>query len=160
MLLGVVSDTHGQVEHTRRAVRILESLGPAAVIHCGDIGAPEIIDLFRPWPIHYVFGNVDYEERVLRAAIEAAGQRCHGRFGELEFAGKRLAFLHSDDAALFRRTTSSAKYALVCYGHTHRAEQHLEGNTLVLNPGAVYRAKPHSIAVVDLAEMRATIVEV
>jgi predicted phosphodiesterase len=48
----------------------------------------------------------------------------------------------------------------VCYGHTHVAESHLEGRTLVLNPGALYRATPHSIATVDLQTMEATIVPV
>ena len=44
------------------------------------------------------------------------------------------------------------------YGHTHEAEQHREGKTLVLNPGALYRANPHSIAVVELDTMEATII--
>lgn len=160
MLLGVVSDTHGQVDHTRRAARVLESLAPDAVIHCGDIGGVSVIELFRPWPTNYVFGNVDRNERELRAAIEAAGQSCHGRFGELELEGRRIAFLHSDDAARFRTTIASGAYDLVCYGHTHKAEQHRDGRMLVLNPGAIYRANPHSIAVVELATMTATIVEV
>lgn len=160
MLLGVVSDSHGQLDPTRRAVRMLESLAPEVVIHCGDIGSPEIVELFRPWTTHYVFGNVDGQERELRAAIAAAGQTCHERFGELQLAARRVAFLHSDDAAKFRTTTGSGAYDLVCYGHTHQAEQHWEGNTLILNPGAIFRANPHSIAVVDLVEMKATIVVV
>lgn len=46
MLLGVVSDSHGHVGNTRQAVRMLQSLDVAAVIHCGDIGTPEIVKLF------------------------------------------------------------------------------------------------------------------
>ncbi|MGE3778384.1 MAG: metallophosphoesterase family protein, partial [Pirellulaceae bacterium] len=42
---------------------------------------------------------------------------------------------------------------LVCYGHTHQALERFEGATHVLNPGAVYRAKPHSVAVVRLPEL-------
>lgn len=160
MLIGVVSDSHGQVELTRAAVRILESLAPEAVLHCGDIGSTAIIELFRPWPTHYVFGNVDRDEIELRRAIQTAGQTCHGRFCELTLAGRRIAILHSDDARRFRETTHGGAYDLVCYGHTHRAEHHLEGKTLVLNPGAIYRANPHSIAVVDLATMTPTIVTV
>ncbi|MDZ4784387.1 MAG: metallophosphoesterase family protein [Planctomycetia bacterium] len=160
MLLGVVSDSHGQLDHTLRAVRMLESLSPVVVIHCGDIGSTAVIELFRPWPTHYVFGNVDRDEAELRQAIVAAGHQCHERFGELELAGRRIAFLHSDDLRRFRETTSSGQYDLVCYGHTHRAEQHTEGKTLILNPGAMHRANPHSIAVVDLETMLATVVAV
>ena len=53
---------------------------------------------------------------------------------------------------------ASGDYDLVCYGHTHAAEQHREGKTLVLNPGALYRADPHSLAVVELETLEATIV--
>ena len=160
MLLGVVSDTHGQLDQTRRAMRMLESLAPDVVIHCGDIGSARVVELFRPWNMHYVFGNVDRHEAELRTAILSAGHQCHGRFGELELAGRRIAFLHSDDERRFRETTTADQYDLVCYGHTHHAEQHRAGKALILNPGAIHRANPHSIAVVDLASMTATIVEI
>ena len=62
---------------------------------------------------------------------------CYGRFGNLELAGRRIALIHSDDAKLFRRITTSNEYDLVCYGHTHQAEQHREGKTLILNPGSL-----------------------
>jgi hypothetical protein len=32
------------------------------------------------------------------------------------------------------------------------------GHTLALNPGALYRADPHSLAVVELATLQATII--
>jgi uncharacterized protein len=81
MLIGVVSDSHGRVEYTLAAVRMLESLDVAAVLHCGDIGSAEIVRLFAPWPTHFVFGNVDYNEGELTNAIKTAGQTCHGQFG-------------------------------------------------------------------------------
>jgi hypothetical protein len=33
------------------------------------------------------------------------------------------------------------------------------GGTLVVNPGAIYRASPHSVAIVDLPDVKATIIE-
>jgi predicted phosphodiesterase len=47
----------------------------------------------------------------------------------------------------------------VCYGHTHVAAIDRHGETIVLNPGAIYRASPHSIAVVDLPAVEASIIE-
>lgn len=158
MLLGVVSDSHGQIGPTRAAVRMLESLQPEVVLHCGDIGSAAVVEMFSAWPTHFVFGNVDRDEMELRAAIAAAGLFCHGRFGEVTLADRRIALLHSDDGRRFRETILSEEYDLVCYGHTHNAEHHLEGKTLVLNPGAIFRATPHSIAVVDLTTMTPTIV--
>ena len=160
MLIGVVSDSHGRVEYTLAAVRMLESLDVAAVLHCGDIGSAEIVRLFARWPTHFVFGNVDYNEGELTNAIKTAGQTCHGQFGSIELAGRRIALIHSHDAKLFRKTINSGDYDLVCYGHTHVAKQERIGKTLVLNPGAIYRATPHSIATVDLSDMQVNIITV
>jgi len=150
MRIGVVSDTHGHVDYTRQAIRMLESCEIELVIHCGDIGSEDVVRLFQPWPTHFVFGNVDYDRQRLRAAIQTAGQTCHDRFGNLEVAGKRIAFLHGDDSVLLAQTIAAGQHDLVCYGHSHIAEHHIDGNTVVLNPGALYRAQPHSIALVDL----------
>jgi uncharacterized protein len=150
MLIGIVSDTHGQVEFAQQAVRMLESFSVEQVLHCGDIGSPEIPALFAQWPTHFVFGNVDYDLHDLRAAIKHAKLTCHERFGQLQLAGRKIALLHSDDAKLFQSTIQSGRYDLVCYGHTHVAKREQIGKTLVLNPGALYRANPHSIAIVDL----------
>lgn len=158
MLLGVVSDTHGHVPYTQAAIRMLLSLEVDAVLHCGDIGSVEIPPLFAPWPTHFVFGNVDHEADDLEAVIRQHKLTCHRRFADLILDGRRIAVIHSDDFRRFRDTITSGEYDLVCYGHSHLAEQHHEGQTLVLNPGALYRANPHSIAVVDLKTMQATIV--
>lgn len=156
MQLGIVSDTHGSVHNTLQAVTLLEQYDIVAVLHCGDIVSASIVPLFAEWPTHFVFGNCDADTADLRLAIEEAGQFCHGRFGSLELDGRNIAFLHSDDAARFHSIIASGEYDLVCYGHTHRHEFHHEGKTLVLNPGALYRASPHSFAVVDLQSMEVT----
>ena len=159
MRLGLISDTHGHADLTRRAVRMLESLEVETLLHCGDIGTPEIVSLLAGWPTHYVFGNCDYDKQPLRNAISAAGQTCHEEFGELQLAGVRIALLHSHDRAKFRGVIDSGAYDLVCYGHTHVAAIDRHGDTLVVNPGAVYRANPHSVAIVELPALEATIVE-
>lgn len=158
MRIGVVSDTHGHVANTRHAIRMLQSLEVETVLHCGDIGMPEIVEHFAPWPAHFVFGNCDDDRAALRAAIAAAGQACHEEFGDFELAGVKVALLHSHDRERFRSTIHSGRWQLVCYGHTHVASIDKHGETTVLNPGAIYRANPHSIAVVELPRIDATIV--
>jgi uncharacterized protein len=158
MRIGVISDTHGNIENTLAAVRMLKSLEVEAVLHAGDIGSPQIPKLLAEWPAHFVFGNCDPDGNQLRAAIEQAGLTCHGRFGDFTLSGRRIALIHSDDARLFHRVCTSGDYDLVCYGHTHAAEQHREGRTLILNPGALYRANPHTIATVELETMEALII--
>jgi putative phosphoesterase len=157
MLLGVVSDTHGHVANTQAAVRMLEALQVDTVVHCGDIGTAAIPPLFHCWPTHFVLGNVDYDPLGVKSAVPSGGA-FHDRFADLVISDRRIAVVHSDDFKRFRAAIDSGLYDLVCYGHSHIAEQHQEGKTLVLNPGALYRANPHSLAVVDLETMAATIV--
>jgi uncharacterized protein len=159
MFLGVVSDTHGHVEYARAAVRMLESLEVEVVLHCGDIGSPAIVPLFSAWPTHFVLGNVDGNQP-LQTVIEEAGQTFHVRFGSIELNGIKIALLHGDDERLLRQTISEGKYQLVCHGHTHVPRRERIGSTLVLNPGALYRADPHTIAVIDLPTLAAEIIAV
>lgn len=153
MRIAVLSDTHGHIGSTTAAARLLAQQNVEAVLHCGDIGSTAVVPLFSAWPAHFVFGNVDGNEWQLAQAIDQAGQNCHGRFGTLELAARKIALLHSDDRDLFETTVNSGEFDLVCYGHTHVAEKHLVGRTLVLNPGALYRATPRTLAIVDLTTM-------
>ena len=157
MRIGVVSDSHGHVENTRQAVRMLESLEVERLLHCGDIGTPEIVELLRPWHTDYVLGNCDYDQAGLASAISQAGGTFHDQFADLEIEGVRIALLHSHDRQKFRAVTDGDDFQLVCYGHSHIASIDRHGETLVLNPGALYRANPlHSIAVVELPALEAS----
>lgn len=158
MRIGVVSDTHGHVANTKAAITLLESLEIDRVLHCGDIGSTVVVKLFGNWPTDFVFGNCDYDRSELSHAISNAGQTCHDAFGNLQLAGRQIALLHSHERRKFQEVTTSGEYDLVCYGHTHVAKIEHMGSTLVLNPGALYRANPHSIAIVNLATMQAGIV--
>ena len=153
MRLGVISDSHGHIERTMAAVRMLESLEVDRVIHCGDIGSPAIAPLLNAWPTDYVDGNVDHDTEELAAAAAANGGTFHGRFADLAFEGVRVAVLHSDDSRRFRETIASGDWQLVCYGHTHQADLREVGGVKVLNPGALYRTAVPSLAIVDLPSL-------
>jgi len=111
---------------------------------------------------------VDYDREALGSAIAAAGQFGHGTFADLEFAGKRIAMLHGDDFKRLEATicgAGGAGWDLVCHGHTHvpRVDRRGKpggspGTTLVVNPGALYRASRHTIAFVRLPEVEAEII--
>lgn len=158
MRIGIVSDTHGHVLNAQAAVRMLQALDVERVLHCGDIGTAEVVACFAAWPTDFVFGNCDGNRGELAVAIEDAGQTCHGDFGELAIDGCRIALLHSHDGARFREALSSGAWDLVCYGHTHVASIDRHGPTLAVNPGALYRANPHSLAIIDVPTLEATIV--
>jgi putative phosphoesterase len=155
MRIGIVSDTHNHVANATAAAVVLSSQSIAAVLHCGDIGGAEIVKAFAAWPTHYVLGNTDDRPATIEKAILAAGQIFHNRFGDIELANRRIALLHGDDSRRLNEAIASQEYDLVCSGHTHVPAMRRENRTLVLNPGALYRARTHTIAVVDLTDMTA-----
>ncbi len=153
MRIGVVSDTHGHVEFALPAIELLRHEGVEQVLHCGDIGSPEIVRLFADWPTHFVFGNTDYGYESLIGAMNDAGHTCHDLFGDFELAGRRIALLHGHEGWRLNDAISSSDYDLVCSGHTHQRKLQQSGRTTILNPGALYRASEHTFAIVDLATM-------
>jgi uncharacterized protein len=156
MYIGVVSDTHGEVLETRRAIRVLEIFGVDMIIHCGDIGQ-KVVGEFKSRPTHFVCGNTD-NSLTLNAVVRSPQQTFHDRFGSLEVEGRSIAFLHGDDAILLHETINSGRWDIVCFGHTHSSSKAYQGRTLVINPGAIYRSSYPSVAVVEIPSLEVTFI--
>jgi len=154
MLIGVISDTHGDVTRTRDALNTFAVHGVERIIHCGDIGTHAIIEEYGRWPTHFVAGNVDGDCEFLRPRIEELGQTYCGEFGSVDWEGCPIAFLHGHNSRRLIETISSGHWDLVCHGHTHAPKLERVGPTVVLNPGAVSRGHPCSVALVDLPSMQ------
>lgn len=159
MKLAVISDTHGHVPFTIEAIREIERREPDLVIHCGDIGSPSVVALFAGRPTRFVFGNVD-EPPLLGHMIREMNLTNDGEFGEVELEGRRIAFLHGHDERRLHEAIASGEYDLVCHGHTHRQRWETIGTTRVLNPGAIFRATPHSFAMATLPSLEVEFVEI
>lgn len=155
MLLGVISDTHGHLELTERAVQFMSDRGVEQVIHCGDVGGAAIVQLFHSFSTHFVAGNCD-SAMTLQLAVEGAGHQFHGRLGELELKGRKIAFLHGDSHLAMMRLLTEGNCDLIAHGHTHQAQCQVDGETLILNPGALTRCQKPSFAVVQLPELKVT----
>jgi uncharacterized protein len=151
MKIGVVSDTHDRLAITSAAIRLLCGRGAELILHCGDIVSPETVRLFTDVPTHFVFGNWDKDRSGLLAAITDVGGRWHDDYGWLELAGKSVAWLHGHVEGQRAELEQNGAFDYVFYGHSHKAEGHWTKKTLVLNPGALHRARPKTVALVDLA---------
>ncbi len=151
MKIGIVSDSHGRTDTVSRALDLLRERGVQTVLHCGDVDDGATVALFRGLDAHFVFGNCDVYRDTLREAMSAAGVTLHENYGNLELEGVKIAFLHGDDKGLMRDVEHSGHYDYLFYGHTHEAAEHVTGPTRVINPGALYRARPKTCAVLDLA---------
>jgi uncharacterized protein len=133
-----------------RALELLRARGIDFVLHCGDIEDVETVQQFHGFRTHFVYGNCDWDKSALRRAIEEIGGALHEHCGHLELEGRQIAWIHGDDRRLFRDLENSGHYDFLFYGHSHVAEQHRTGETVVVNPGALHRAKLKSFVILDL----------
>jgi putative phosphoesterase len=150
MRIAILSDTHSRHATVGRVLELLDCRGIDLVLHCGDIEDVETVELFKDVPTHFVFGNCDSDKEGLRRATQKTRAILHEPFGSLELAGRKIAWLHGDDKRLLQDLENSDYFDYLFYGHTHHAEQHRCGSTLVVNPGALHRARPKTFVVLDL----------
>jgi putative phosphoesterase len=150
MKIGILSDTHGRADTVAAALAEFRLRAVELVIHCGDIDDADTVSAFAGWTCHFVYGNCDGDRAGIRRAIEAIGGTLHDPFGHLELAGKQIAWLHGDRPSIKPDLEASGYYDFLFYGHTHIAEQHWVGKTRVVNPGALFRARPKTCLVLDL----------
>ena len=44
MRLGVLSDTHDEIDRARHAIQLLRAEGADALVHCGDLASPAVVE--------------------------------------------------------------------------------------------------------------------
>lgn len=152
MKIGILSDTHGNIPAVAAAVERFRKAGVGAVFHCGDIGSFDVLSELAGLqvPVHAVLGNVDIYSSDWKFFPTNVGIILHGRFGEIELSGKRIALLHSDDRKRFNQTVHSGEYDLVLTGHSHEVHDYMEGAVRCINPGTAGKGMPNTCAVLDL----------
>lgn len=150
MKIGVISDTHGVVDRTRQAVEVFDREGIDNVIHCGDVGGLELLQLFVGKHLWFVWGNTDRPVLSWRAAVETWGFAWPDRSPlRLELGGKRILVAHGHEST-FRGVLRQCEADFLFYGHSHSRQHVRIGPCEVINPGAIHRTSLPTVAVVDL----------
>lgn len=155
MLIGIMSDSHGDVKRTVKAIEAMTPFAPAHIVHCGDIGSQSVlIELATGFanpeiPVTCVLGNVDNWVDDLMSYWPHV--QIVGRFARLEIADKTIAVVHGDDFNRLRGAIEGHAYDYVFTGHTHERSDEREGHTRIINPGALHRSREPSCAVLNLA---------
>lgn len=151
MKIGVVSDTHDNLESVRNAVRIFEDEGVEKVIHCGDIISPFTAELFdREFEFHAVRGNNDGEWD-LKNTVEEFGE-FYNNVAELEVDGEKIAAYHGTEEKIVEGLVSM-DYDYVLRGHTHKRKKKLHEGSVEINPGGIElpgQDEGFSVAIIDL----------
>jgi len=150
MIVGLLSDTHGQYFPAKAGVETLLAAGAEVLIHCGDVGDTDIVDLLAgSVPSYFVFGNNDWDRVELAAYSKQVGVTCLGTHGEVSLDGQPAIVMHGDDTATKTRALREGRYRYLFQGHTHLRQDQTAGECRVINPGALHRAQIKTVATLD-----------
>ncbi len=160
MLIGILSDSHGDHLRVRRTVALFDSLGVEHVIHCGDVGTIDVFDELTGRACHFVWGNCDIPSQAMRAYLKTVNIPIPDVVPlRLTLAGKRIAVYHGHEREANRmESTPGVDYVL--HGHSHRQRDERFGEVRIVNPGALHRAQPKTVATLDLLSDMLTFHEV
>ena len=149
MLVGIMSDSHGDAAATAVAVSLLEGLGAEHFFHCGDICSISVLDELAGRPCTFVWGNCDDVTPSLKKYVRTLGLPWPEAHTRVELAGRRIALFHGHEPA-FPDATNDNGIDYLFHGHTHLYADRRIGKFRVINPGALHRANPRTCALLDL----------
>jgi uncharacterized protein len=138
MLIGIISDTHDQMDNVRSAVKMFLARGVERVLHAGDIVSPSVIALFDGLDVGFVYGNNDGEKVVMPKKVDQIGGSLGGDILVVECEQGKIAVYHGTVPQFLNSLIRCGDYRVVISGHTHKIVNRLEGKTRVLNPGTAH----------------------
>jgi uncharacterized protein len=148
MKIGVISDTHDNIEFIDSAIKKFKELNIDTIIHCGDITSPNNLKKFKGFSkLYFVKGNMDKNVEELKKAANEIGAKYYEDYADLSIDNKNIAVIHSDDQMKFGSLIESLNYNYILYGHTHQPISDIVNNANLVNPGA---HTTNTIAVIDL----------
>jgi uncharacterized protein len=150
MKIGIISDTHDDLNSVDSAICIFNREKVSLVVHAGDFIFPGVVERFRklkPVKLVGVLGNNDGEKLGLQKKFkDIDGELNMTDLLEIEDKDNRdlrIAVYHGTDEKLREAVIQSGIYDVFIHGHTHvkrKAEKLIkmsdkEKKILVLNPG-------------------------
>ena len=160
MLIGILSDSHGRHLPVREAVALFDRLSVEHIIHCGDVGGMPVFEELAGRTCTFVWGNTDLPPPGIEAFLERVGiPEPTDVPTTLRLAGKTLAVFHGHERG-FERAPRGWDVDYILHGHTHEARDERIGATRFINPGALHRANPKTVATLDLTSDELTFYEI
>ena len=149
MLIGILSDSHGHARPVRAAVALFDRLGVEHIVHCGDIGGTDVLEELVGRRCTLVWGNTDFPAGGILAFAQAAGLPTPQPGPvQLSLDGKSIAVFHGHERG-FEAACVSWEGDYLLHGHTHERRDERIGRTRIVNPGALHRARPKTVATLD-----------
>ena len=156
MLIGLLSDTHDNMDQIKKAVAFFKERNVEHVVHAGDFTSPFTFRALKGLSCGFtgVFGNNDGDRLLLQKMSEG---RVFPQPHIFELASRKIVLMHEHHVA--DALADSGHYDLVIYGHTHKPDIRKKEDSLIVNPGETgsWLYGKSTVAVADLSKMTAEI---
>jgi len=161
MKIGIISDTHDNLDNLEAALEILAAEGVTHILHCGDVCGADIIQRLAGFEVWIAQGNMDRGIGLPWVAEETLGRGRLAWLHKLTLDGYSVGMIHGDNEEVLGNLVASGEHAYVFHGHTHRRRDQKIGCTRAINPGALggTRKQNRSFCILDLATGKARFVE-
>lgn len=126
MKIGILSDTHTKVKKAKEAIDMLMDEGAEFLIHAGDIGKVETLELLKESYLKYVavYGNNDAHLAPYHNKYNLVQEPHYFKLSNTKFKLMHLPYYMNADSEV------------VIFGHTHEFSLEFTTNgTLYINPG-------------------------
>ncbi len=162
-MIGIISDSHDNMNAIRKAVKFFNEKKVKAVLHAGDLISPFTARAFKDLKskLYFVFGNNDGDKVTLTKRFEEIGATSCGNFGDLTIDGLHIALLHGTNEALVKALAISGEFDVVIRGHTHDPGVKIIEGVPVINPGeasGVLSGKS-TVAILEIANLNVEITQ-
>ena len=162
MKIGIISDTHDNLDNLEAALKILAAEGVTHILHCGDVCGANVVQRLAGFGVWIAQGNMDRGVGLAWVIEETLGRGRLAWLHRLTLDGYSLAVIHGDNEQVLGNLVASGEYAYVFHGHTHRRRDQKIERTRVINPGALggTRKQSRSFCILDLETGEARLVEI
>ncbi len=159
MKIGLISDSHDNLEQVRKAAELFRQRGVDQVLHAGDFISPPAIKAMAGLPLAAVLGNNDGEKLGLAKTFDTLGGRLEGECLVFDTPEGTIALYHGVTPAILDGLVLSGQHLAVVSGHTHKVVDRREGKTRVLNPGTAHGfGGPATVMIYDTTADEVTLI--
>jgi len=161
MIIGLISDTHDNVESVKKSVEIFKRNEVDFAIHLGDVVAPLTMQFFFGLKMKVVKGNCDGDVAHMKKKVSEINGEFFKSQLTMNVDRKKIAAVHGDNEMILDKLIASQEYDYIFHGHTHQKKDEKAGKTRVINPGAHYpTVEEKTIAILDTEKDHVRFVEV
>ena len=160
MKIGLISDTHDNVDQILKAKEIFKMNNVKLILHAGDVVAGKTVEFFEGIETWFIDGNCNTDPETMEKKKKQINGKYLGNFAEFELEGKKLCMYHGHNKVKLSELIQSKKYDYIITGHTHQMVNEKIGKTMVINPGAHYYSATNTIAILDIEKGEVEFIEV